>query len=85
MTLDLPTPPLPDEISSGRVFEPAWANGIARPSAWPWAGCEPALAAGVAVQGPAEVLALLVGHHGELEIDRVDAIERGRRRPSPGS
>ena len=35
MTLDLPTPPLPDEISSGRVREPGWANGIARPSAWP--------------------------------------------------
>ena len=37
MTLDLPTPPLPDEMSSGRVLEPGWANGIARPSAWPWA------------------------------------------------
>ena len=45
VTLDLPTPPLPDAISSGRVREPGWANGIARPSAWPWAWVEPAVAA----------------------------------------
>ena len=45
VTLDLPTPPLPDEMSSGRVFEPFWANGMMRPSAWPWAGAWPAVAA----------------------------------------
>ena len=44
VTLDLPTPPLPDEISSGRVFEPVCANGISRPSAWPCAWLWPALA-----------------------------------------
>jgi hypothetical protein len=37
VTLDLPTPPLPDEMSRGRVFEPGSAKGIVRPSAWPWA------------------------------------------------
>ena len=31
--------------------------------------------AGVAVQRLAQVLALAVGHHGELEVDRVDAVE----------
>jgi len=33
VTLDLPTPPLPDEISSGRVFDPGSEKGIVRPSA----------------------------------------------------
>ena len=46
VTLDLPTPPLPDEMSSGRVFEPVSAKGIRRPSAWPCACAVPALAPG---------------------------------------
>ena len=33
VTLLLPTPPLPDEIKIGRVFEPGCANEIVRPSA----------------------------------------------------
>ena len=77
MTLDLPTPPLPDEISSGRVFESFLANGTARPSAWPWAWPRAGGRSGVAVQRAAQVLAVLVGHHGELEIDRVDTVEFG--------
>ena len=69
MTLDLPTPPLPDEMSSGRVREPGWANGIA-----PALGVAVRLAVGVAVAGvavqlDAQRLALLVGHHGEVEGD----------------
>ena len=66
VTLDLPTPPLPDEISSGRVREPGWANGIGRPSAWPW-GVPWTWPAAVAVQPVAQVLALVVGHHGEVD------------------
>src|SRR5262245_31730471 len=38
VTDDLPTPPLPDEISSGRVFEPGSLNGTGRPVACP-CGC----------------------------------------------
>ena len=45
VTDDLPTPPLPDEISSGRVFEPALAKGISRPSACPCTCWLPAVAA----------------------------------------
>ena len=47
VTDDLPTPPLPEAISSVRVALPGSANGMARPSAWPWAGAEPAVAAGL--------------------------------------
>src|SRR4051794_1204851 len=46
VTDDLPTPPLPDAISSTRVRDAGSAKGIARPCAWPCAGCEPAVAAG---------------------------------------
>ena len=70
MTDDLPTPPLPDEMSSGRVFDPGWLNGTGRPSAWPWAGpwTWPGMAVG-ALQPDAQRLALLVGHHREVEGD----------------
>ena len=47
VTDDLPTPPLPDAMSRVRVRLPAWANGMARPSAWPWAAWDPAVAAGL--------------------------------------
>ena len=46
VTDDLPTPPLPEATSSTRVLLPGSANGIARPSAWPWACWLPAVAAG---------------------------------------
>ncbi len=46
MTEDLPTPPLPDAISSTRVVLSGSANGMARPSAWPWAAWLPAVADG---------------------------------------
>ena len=46
VTDDLPTPPLPEAISSTRVVLAGSANGIARPSAWPWAGWLPAVADG---------------------------------------
>ena len=46
VTEDLPTPPLPEAISSERVRQPGSANGMVLPSAWPWAGWEPAVAAG---------------------------------------
>ena len=47
VTEDLPTPPLPEAISSVRVALPGCAKGMARPSAWPWAGADPAVAAGL--------------------------------------
>ncbi len=79
MTLDLPTPPLPDEMSSGRVFEPFLANGMLAPLGvavgrvlWP------AVAPASPCRRLAQFLALAVGHHGELEVDRVDAVELGR-------
>ena len=37
VTDDLPTPPLPEAMSSTRVRADGSANGMARPSAWPWA------------------------------------------------
>ncbi len=46
VTDDLPTPPLPEATSSTRVFEDGSANGMARPSAWPWAAWLPAVAPG---------------------------------------
>ena len=46
VTLLLPTPPLPDEMRRGFVFESFAANGIARPSAWPCACAEPAVEEG---------------------------------------
>ena len=46
VTDDLPTPPLPEAISSTRVFDDGSANGIVRPSEWPWVGWEPAVADG---------------------------------------
>ena len=80
VTLDLPTPPLPDEISSGRVRDPGWANGIGRPSAWPcgcpWAWAWPCPLPCSFVRS---VLALLVGHHGEVERDPGDAVDGEQR------
>ena len=69
MTEDLPTPPLPDEISNGRVFAPGWLNGTG-----PAGGVTLGLRRGrgrmaVAVQPDAQLLALVVGHHRELEVD----------------
>src|ERR671917_582777 len=46
VTDDLPTPPLPEAISSTRVLLPGSANGISRPSAWPCACWLPAVAPG---------------------------------------
>ena len=46
VTDDLPTPPLPDAMSSTRVVLAGSANGMARPSAWPWAAWLPAVADG---------------------------------------
>ena len=76
VTDDLPTPPLPDEISSGRVFEPGWLNGTGRPVAWP-CGCPCACASTVALQPDAQLLALVVGHHREVELDARDARRAG--------
>ncbi len=75
MTLDLPTPPLPEEISSGRVFEVFFENGISRPFGVAVGLARAGGRPGVAVQRAAEVLAILVAHHGELEVDRLDAVE----------
>ena len=78
MTEHLPTPPLPDAISSGRVFEPGSANGMARPSACPWAwACVPGGGRRVAVEALAQLLALVVGHHREVEADGVHPVEGG--------
>ena len=84
VTDDLPTPPLPDEISNGRVFDPGWLNGTGRPWAWPWAGPDCARHGGrVALQPTAQGLALLVGHHREVEGDAGDALERHQRGGDP--
>ena len=47
VTLDLPTPPFPDDTKIGRVFEPGFAKEISRPDACPCAGCDPAVAPGL--------------------------------------
>jgi hypothetical protein len=75
----LPTPPLPDEMSSGRVFEPGWLNGMA-----PSLGVAVRLvltggAGGVAVQLQSQRLTLLVGHHGEVERDGLHVGQRADR------
>ena len=46
VTDDLPTPPLPEAMSSTRVRLEGSAKGIVRPCAWPWAGWLPAVEAG---------------------------------------
>ena len=46
VTDDLPTPPLPDAMSSTRVVLSGSAKGMARPSAWPWDCWLPAVAEG---------------------------------------
>ena len=43
---DLPTPPLPEAMSRTRVVDDGSENGMARPSACPWAGWLPAVALG---------------------------------------
>ena len=83
MTDDLPTPPLPEAISSTRVRLDGSAKGIARPSAWPWACWLPAVDGRVAVQLLAELGALVVGHHREVELGPLDAGEGGDRRGDP--
>ena len=50
VTDDLPTPPLPDAMSSTRVLRSGSANGMARPSAWPWAWLAAGGGRGVAVE-----------------------------------
>ena len=80
MTLDLPTPPLPEEMSSGRVFDADLANGICAAFGVAVRLLGAGGRAGVAVQGLAQVLAVVVGHHGELE---VDSTRRRRRRWPP--
>ena len=79
VTVDLPTPPLPDDTRSGRVFEPAWANRTARTSACPCAWPCPAVAPGSPCRRLTKLLAVGVGHHGELEIDAGHAVERSDR------
>ncbi len=79
VTLDLPTPPLPDEMSSGRVFEPFWANGMMRPSAWPWAGAWPAVAAASPwrlLRSSSRSSSVITVNSRSIE---VDTIECGRR------
>ena len=76
VTDDLPTPPLPDAMSSTRVLLPGSANGMARPSAWPWAWLAAGGGGRVAVELAAQRRSLVVGHHREVEVDRVDAVER---------
>jgi hypothetical protein len=46
VTDDLPTPPLPEAMSSTRVRLEGSAKGIVRPCACPWAGWLPAVEAG---------------------------------------
>ena len=60
VTLDLPTPPLPDATAYTRVSEPGWANGMTG-------------SRGVAAQLLAQFGALLVVHHVEADLDRAGA------------
>ena len=77
VTLDLPTPPLPDEMSSGRVLDPGCGERD-RPTLGVTVGLGLAGGgAGRAVQLDPQVLALLVGHHREVELDVGDAVECG--------
>ena len=76
MTVDLPTPPLPDDTSSGRVFEPAWANGTVAPFGVSVRLSLTRRRAGIAVQPLAQLFAVGVGHHRELEFDAGHAVER---------
>jgi hypothetical protein len=62
VTLDLPTPPFPDAISSGRVRE----LGVLRSRR----------GGGVAVEAAAQGLSLVVGHHGEVHRHAGDAVDR---------
>ena len=74
VTDDLPTPPLPEAIASTRVRESV--NGLVRA-----ASAGPAAVAELLAEG----LALAVGHHREVDVDRVDAGERDHRVGHPAS
>ena len=66
MTLDLPTPPLPEAIAYTRVSEPGLEKGISR-SALP------------APQLRLESFTLFVGHDAEVDHDVLDPVERADR------
>ena len=59
VTLDLPTPPLPEATAYTRVSEPGWANGITGSAVPPRSLV-------------AQLGALLVVHHAELDPHRRD-------------
>ena len=67
MTLDLPTPPLPLATAYTRVREPGWANGMT--------GSAPPAPA----QAGLQLLALLGGHHPEVDRHRGDPGDRADR------
>ena len=67
VTDDLPTPPLPEATQYTRVSEPGWANGISRLGR-------------AAAQVLAQVGALLVAHHVEVDAHRRDPRD-ARARP----
>ena len=54
VTEDLPTPPLPEATAYTRVSEPGWANGMSG-------------SARAAAQAVAQLGALLVAHHAEVD------------------
>ena len=84
VTDDLPTPPLPDAISSTRVLDAGSANGMARPSAWPWAGWVPAVAAGSPWSFSRSVARSSSVMTVKSMADAVDAVQRRHRVGAPG-
>ena len=67
VTVDLPTPPLPEAMASTLVSELGRANGIS-------------LVGLAAAQILLELLALLVRHHPEGDVDAAHAVDAGDRR-----
>ena len=56
---------------------------MARPSAWPWAGPEPAVADGIADEALPQGGALSIGHHAQLDAHVADAGQGAHRRRHP--
>ena len=84
VTDDLPTPPLPDEMPSTRVFDPASAKGMALPGRDPWAP----VAVAVRRPPPPPMRARTAARSSSVitvmsTVDVLDAVERHERVRDP--
>ena len=73
----MPTPPLPDEIEQRPGLRAGLGERDGPPLGVPVRLTLTGRRAGITVQPLAQLLAVVVGHHGELEVDAGDTVEWG--------